>query len=45
MLTSMSTLYIFLDESGNFDFSPKGTKYFVLSAVSTLDPVASHAPL
>lgn len=30
-------LFIFVDESGNFDFSPKGTKYFVLSAVTTFD--------
>lgn len=34
-----SALFIFVDESGNFDFSPKGTKYFVLSAVSTLNPL------
>ena len=32
-------LFIFVDESGNFDFSPKGTKYFVLSAVTTFDPL------
>lgn len=32
------TLYIFIDESGNFDFSIKGTKYFVLTAVSTTQP-------
>ncbi|MFA5945354.1 MAG: DUF3800 domain-containing protein [Patescibacteria group bacterium] len=32
------TLYIFIDESGNFDFSPKGTKFFVLTAVSTTEP-------
>ncbi|MBU1323192.1 DUF3800 domain-containing protein [Patescibacteria group bacterium] len=25
-------LFIFIDESGNFDFSPTGTKYFVLTA-------------
>ena len=33
----MPPLNIFIDESGNFDFSPKGTKYFVLTAVSTSD--------
>ncbi len=33
------TLYLFIDESGNFDFSPKGTKTFVLSAFATFDPV------
>ncbi len=33
------TLYIFVDESGNFDFSPNGTKYFVLSCMCTFLPV------
>ncbi len=33
------TLFLFIDESGNFDFSPKGTKHFVLSCVSTFHPV------
>ena len=33
-----NTLYIFIDESGNFDFSPKGTKYFVLTSVATVKP-------
>lgn len=32
------TLYVFIDESGNFDFSPKGTRTFVLSALATFDP-------
>jgi len=32
------TLFIFIDESGNFDFSPKGTKYFVLTCISTINP-------
>jgi hypothetical protein len=31
-------LYIFVDESGNFDFSPSGTKYFILTLVSTSNP-------
>ncbi|HEX7185483.1 MAG TPA: DUF3800 domain-containing protein [Thermoanaerobaculia bacterium] len=31
----MPVLHIFLDESGNFDFTPKGSRYFVLTAVST----------
>lgn len=26
------TVYIFLDEGGNFDFSPKGTQYFTLTS-------------
>lgn len=33
-----NTLYLFIDESGNFDFSPKGTKYFVLTSVATVKP-------
>lgn len=32
------TLYLFIDESGNFDFSPGGTKYFILTALSTTNP-------
>lgn len=28
------TLNVFIDESGTFDFSPKGSKYFILTAVS-----------
>jgi hypothetical protein len=34
-----NALYIFIDESGNFDFSPTGTKYFALTAVSTVKPL------
>ena len=30
--------YIFLDESGNLDFSAKGTRYFVLTAVTARRP-------
>ena len=37
--------YIFLDEAGNFDFSPKGTRYFVLTSVSARRPFAPHGPL
>ena len=33
----MPPLNIFIDESGNFDFSPNGTKYFLLTAISTTD--------
>lgn len=32
------TLYIFIDEGGNLDFSPSGTKYFVLSGISQERP-------
>lgn len=34
----MDTLYIFLDESGNFDFSLTGTKHLVMCAYSTTEP-------
>lgn len=37
-----NTLYIFIDESGNFDFTPTGTRYFVLTAVSTFTPLKSR---
>lgn len=32
------TLYIFIDESGDFDFSAKGSPYFSLTAITTTDP-------
>lgn len=38
----MRTLFVFIDESGNFDFSPKGTKYLVLSSVSTINPLGKE---
>ena len=41
----MSTLYIFLDESGNLDFSPTGTKNYVLAAVATDNPLATSQEL
>jgi len=31
-------LYIFLDEGGNFDFSPSGTTYFTLTSVAKARP-------
>lgn len=31
-------VYLFFDEAGNFDFSPSGTRYFVLGVLSTRDP-------
>jgi hypothetical protein len=33
----MSHLYVFVDESGNYDFSPTGTKYWVLTSFTTTD--------
>lgn len=41
----MRTLYIFVDESGNFDFTPNGSKYFILAALSTMQPFAFGSPL
>ena len=37
--------YIFLDEAGNFDFSANGTRYFVLTSVSTQRPFHWFASL
>ena len=31
----MRNLYIFLDEAGDFEFSQKGSKYFILTSVTT----------
>ncbi|OGG13717.1 hypothetical protein A2773_06800 [Candidatus Gottesmanbacteria bacterium RIFCSPHIGHO2_01_FULL_39_10] len=39
------TLYLFIDEAGNFDFSPNGTKYFVLTCMSTFQPVEEREKL
>lgn len=43
MTISPSTLYIFLDESGDLDFLPKRSKYFVLTSLITEDvhPISS----
>jgi hypothetical protein len=41
----MSTLFLFVDESGNLDFSQKGTKYFVLTVLSVLNPLEIAVPL
>ena len=37
--------YIFLDESGNFDFSSSGTRYFVLTCVSMKRPFPGYSEL
>jgi len=42
---SNSNLYIFIDESGNFDFSPTGTKYFVLTAITTTKPLYKRSKI
>jgi hypothetical protein len=39
------TLYLFIDESGNFDFSAKGSKYFIATALATFDPVIGRENL
>lgn len=33
-----ATTYIFLDESGDLGFNPKGSRYFVLTGVCTQRP-------
>lgn len=38
-------LYIFLDEGGNLDFSPTGTKYFTLTTLSKERPFESYEHL
>lgn len=40
--TKPKTLYIFIDEAGNFDFTPIGTKFFVLTAITTVQPLESR---
>lgn len=44
-LTAPPTLYIFLDEGGNFDFSPKGSRFFTLTGVSLYHPFTLHTGL
>jgi hypothetical protein len=38
-------LYIFLDEAGNLDFSPMGTRYFLLSSVTKERPFLAYKEL
>ncbi len=38
-------VYIFLDESGNLDFSSSGTRYFVLTSVTMRRPFQANAEL
>lgn len=37
--------YVFLDESGNLDFSAKGSRYFLLTSVSMRRPFSIYGPL
>ncbi|WP_211090494.1 DUF3800 domain-containing protein [Nesterenkonia sedimenti] len=39
------TLFVFLDESGDLNFSAKGTDHFVVAAVYTMDPNLTAAPM
>lgn len=41
---SERSLYIFLDEGGNFDFSQGGTNYFTLTGLSTMRPFDWYNP-
>ena len=41
----MTTLHVHLDESGNFVFSPKGSKYYIFTAVWTYNPIPLAAQL
>lgn len=38
-------LYVYLDEAGNFDFSAKGTRYFMLGSIALERPFGFFAPL
>lgn len=35
-------IYIFLDEAGNLDFSPSGTRYFILSSITKERPFEAY---
>ncbi len=37
-----NSIFVFIDESGNFDFSVDGTKYFVLTAITTFNPLGKE---
>lgn len=39
----MATLHVFVDESGNFDFSRKGSRFFIFTAVWTYNPAPMAA--
>ena len=43
--TERRYLYIFLDEAGNLDFSPGGTRYFILSSVTKERPFLAYKEL
>ena len=39
------TLFVFIDESGNFDFTSRGTQHFVMAGVAALAPLDSAAEM
>lgn len=41
----LDSYFLFIDESGDFDFSESGTKYFVMAGVLTHNPVQTALPL
>lgn len=43
--SALPTLFIFLDEGGNFDFSPKGSRFFTLTSVSLFRPFTLYPVL
>jgi hypothetical protein len=38
-------LYVFLDEAGNFDFTPLGTRYFVMTSLAKSRPFEVYKAL
>ena len=40
-----STLYVYVDEAGNFDSSPRGTRLFCMTCLVTRRPFSWQAPL
>ncbi|MBI4325920.1 MAG: DUF3800 domain-containing protein [Chloroflexi bacterium] len=45
MSTTPRRLYLFLDEAGNLDFSPSGTRYFMLGSVTKERPFRAYQEL
>jgi hypothetical protein len=45
MSTPQRRLYLFLDEAGNLDFSPNGTRYFLLGGVTKERPFRAYQDL
>lgn len=45
MSTPQRRLYLFLDEAGNLDFSPNGTRYFLLGCITKERPFRAYQEL